>query len=417
MNIILLKTSYLPYLLIIIIIVIFIYFLYSLIINESLQYCNPFKSYNNHKELFNRSLDIVKYNPEIIKNKIFVSIASYRDPEVIRTVTNLITNSSNPKNLYIYVLEQNGNTDPSVSGINPQLLKLSNVDVETINYLEAKGPNWARYLIQKKWNKQEYYLQIDSHTLFIKNWDTILIEMLQLLNNDKAVLTQYPPEYDLNTGIFDTSILRSELYVEGIKSKDNFTRIQSEYTTKSTNTSKPFTSEAWGACFSFSKSCILRDAPCDPYLPYLFFGEELDITLRLYTRGWKFYSPNKSIVFTSFKRSHRRTIWSDHNVSNRKEIETLSRLRLYKKFGFDWLIKTITGLDNKSFDKSFGLLKKNIEKFNLGDVKTLNDYQNFAGIDFKNITVKGKNKTRIINIGRQKQLIMNNIWFWDYLFF
>jgi [Skp1-protein]-hydroxyproline N-acetylglucosaminyltransferase len=396
----------------IITIAIFIYLLYSIILSESLKYCEPFKSYSDHNHLFAKPLDFVKYDPNIVKDQIFVSIASYRDPQALKTVTNLINNSSKPKNIWIYVLEQNGPDDPSVSDLPTKLLGKSNVNVETISHLEAKGPNWARYLIQKKWGKEEYYLQIDSHTLFTENWDTDLIKMVEKLG-DKTVLTQYPPEYNLNTGEFDTSVLRSGLYVEGVKVKDNFTRIQSEYSNKDQDISKPFNSEAWGACFSFSKSNILRDAPYDPYLPYLFFGEELDITLRLYTRGWKFYSPRKSIVFTSFKRGHRNTIWSDHDITKREEIETLSRLRLYRKFGFDWLIEEITGLDIKSFDNSFSLINKDIEKFKLGDIKSLNDYQLFAGVDFRNKTVIGSNRKRIINIGRPKQLSMNNIWFYE----
>ena len=237
----------------------------------------------------------------------------------------------------------------------------------------------ARYKIQNKWDGEEYYLQIDSHTMFAKDWDSILIDMLSKLP-ELSVLTQYPPEYDLETSTFDTSKLRSGLYVEGISPKDNFTRIQSEYI-NGVHT-ETIRSEAWGACFSFSKSAILRDAPYDPYLPYLFFGEELDITLRLFTRGWNSTVLINRLCLLHSKRSHRNTIWNDHDNNKRIQLELLARMRLYDKFGI-----------NKH---EYPQLNKNISKYKLGTLKTFKDYEDFAGIDFKNKTVKGHNKKRIL---------------------
>ena len=389
---------------------IFIYF-YCFCPREELEIGNLDESLSKENlKLFNK-LELVNYpkNPTINKNQIFVNIASYRDPECPKTITNLIETAKFPKNLWIHVYEQNGINDKSVSDLPQNILDKSNVFVDTVSYEKAMGPNWARYLIQKKWKNEEYYLQIDSHTLFTENWDTELIEMLNKLPK-LSVLTQYPPEYDLTTRQYNLKTLRSSLYVEGMRGKDHFTRIQSEYTTKLDDTTKPFKSEAWGACFSFSTSEILRDAPYDPYLPYLFFGEELDITLRLFTRGWKFWSPHKPLVYTSFKRDHRRTIWKDHEEIKRKQIELLSRLRLYYKFEFKDQIKQIVN-KNLNIDK----ILIDIEKFGLGKVKSIEDYENFAGIDFKNRTVKGHNLTRILKIGRQKQLMLNNIKVWDYL--
>ena len=388
---------------------IFIYIYYC---SENLESLNINESYKDYKYLFDKEYDIVEYNNNIEKNQIFVSIASYRDPEATKTVTNLINNSKYPKNLWIYLYEQNGPNDKSVSDMPQNLLAKSNVFVETVSYTKALGPNWARYLIQKKWGNQEYFLQIDSHTRFDQNWDVRLIKMLKGLP-ELSVLTQYPPEYNLNTGAFNTKTLRSGLYIEGIRPKDHFTRIQSEYH-KGKAPDTPFKAEAWGACFSFSKSNILRDAPYDPYLIYLFFGEELDITLRLYTRGWTFWSPNESIVFTSFKREHRNTIWNDHLENKRKNIELLARTRLYYKFGFNDQVNLIIN-GKKNFDK-YKLLLKNIEKFKLGKVRSLKNYEDFSGIDFSKGIAKGHNRKRIININRQKQLNLNNIKFWEYLF-
>ena len=47
----------------------------------------------------------------------------------IRTVKNLITNSDNPKNLWIYVLQQNDPTDPTVLDIDKET-KITEFDFE-----------------------------------------------------------------------------------------------------------------------------------------------------------------------------------------------------------------------------------------------------------------------------------------------
>ena len=107
-------------------------------------------------------------------NKIFISIASYRDPELINTLINLINCANEPDNLVIVVLEQNSDTDISIEGI------FSQVKLLKMNYKFAKGPYYARYIIQKEYNEEEYYLQIDSHMRFEMNWDTTLKRMLNI---------------------------------------------------------------------------------------------------------------------------------------------------------------------------------------------------------------------------------------------
>lgn len=352
---------------------------------------------------FNTTHPPIDTNKTIIPNRIFVSIASYRDKEVLRTVRSLISNCSNPERLTICVYEQNSPSDPSVSELDylggARLVHL------VTDYTNALGPTWARYYIQRHWGGEEYFLQIDSHTQFVRDWDMHLVSMLESLP-PKSVLTQYPPEYDIETGDYDPNVLRSCLYVEGFRPIDHFTRIQSEYHTQPPP-KKPFVSEAWGACFSFSNWEILRDAPYDPNLPYLFFGEELDITLRLYTRGWYFYSPHKSLVFTCFKRSHRRTIWSDHDEKLRKAVERLSRFRLYQRFGMEYFIDPNTNMNQLGDHKTY----------HMGQIRSIKDYEDFAGIDLKKQVVKGHNRKRIMKIARPKQLDMNGITFFDFLFF
>lgn len=309
-------------------------------------------------------------------NKIFVSIASYRDPELTETLKSVIDNASMPLNLKIVVFEQNDENDESVYGIYP----VDNVIVLRTHFSNAKGPSWARYIIQKLYNDEEYYLQIDSHTRLIKDWDIKLKHMLSIVP-EPAVLTQYPPPYDIK-GMYDRNKIRSGLYVQGFSPIDGFTRIQSHYTKDIRHF--PYTSKAWSACFSFSKGSIVKDAPYDGSLEFLFFGEEMDITLRLFTRGYYFYSPNESVVFTLFNRKYRRTFWQDIDKKYRKEKETNS-------------IKNLN-------DRIFKLSDNTDSIYGLGNIRTLDEYEKFS--DIKSILSKKMKKTaKTFKRENKKQLL------------
>lgn len=292
-----------------------------------------------------------------MNGKIFVSIASYRDPELPKTVNDIIFNAEHPELLRIVVYEQNSPEDLSITGIysKEQVLVLHD------HFSLAKGPNWARAKIQKEYDNEEYYLQIDSHMRCIKNWDTILKHMLDLVP-EPAVLTQYPPEYSISdiqvetSSSIDSTKIRSGLYVQGFGPKDRFTRIQSDLIKNSRNF--PYTSKAWSACFSFSKGSIVKDGSYDSTFEHLFFGEELDITLKLYTRGYYFFSPHISVFYTYFKRNYRRTYWEDIPISEREPLELRSRLKLHKRIQ-----------ENEIGPNAFGT------------VRSIKDYMKFAEIE------------------------------------
>ena len=156
----------------------------------------------------------------------------------------------------------------------------------------------------------------------------------------------------------DPDKIRSGLYIQGFGLKDRFTRIQSDLIHPQDRRNFPYTSKAWSACFSFSKGSIVKDAPYDPTFEHLFFGEELDITLKLFTRGYYFFSPHISVFYTYFKRNYRRTYWQDIPNEEREPLEEKLRHRLWKRI-----------LNNEIGPDAFGT------------VRTVKDYMKFAQIE------------------------------------
>ena len=276
-----------------------------------------------------------------IKNgKIFVSVASYRDPLLQQTIQSLVSTCDNLQDLRIIICEQNSKDDDfSLVNILP------NIEIIEMPHTEARGPCWARYLIQQKYQGEEFYLQIDSHTKFITSgWDTKLKEMLKELPN-KSCLSNYVASFDHVTGKVNGSSLRGPMKTINFDSKDRFARFNSLYVT---SMDKPMISKGWSGCFSFSSSNIILDAPYDPYLPFLFFGEEMDIYLRLRSRGWTMYVPNIPICATVFNRSYRKTFWEHPD----KDIVQISRQRLYDRF--KWIKSNDPNIIKKSELYSIG---------------------------------------------------------------
>ena len=304
---------------------------------------------------------------------IFVNIASYRDSECHKTIKSLILNSSNWKNLRICVCEQNSEEDISCKHeLNPIFDSI--IKIISLSYKNARGPTWARFLIQQEYESEEYYLQIDSHTIFEKDWDEKLINSLKNLP-PKSCLTQYLPDYEI--GKFKTvPKLRANLKVSRICSLDGFTRINSDYVNPDKEYISPFPSNGWSGCFSFSSGDICYDAPIDCYTPDVFFGEEMDICLRLFTRGWNFYSPNYPIAYTNFNRNYRDTFWQKKGLGYNKNITLCSRLRIHYRLG------TLPYKIKQLIENEYSELLIDVDKFALGNVRNLKDYEKLIRFNF-----------------------------------
>jgi hypothetical protein len=263
-------------------------------------------------------------------NKIFVSVASYRDSQCPITIEELINKSDKPENLVIVVCQQN-NDKEDIECINNNLNKKgATIKLIIMDYMNARGPTFARYLIQQEWQGEQYYLQIDSHTRFVDSWDTKCInELNKVINktsNNKICLSNYVSTYDINTNQLNNKSLRNYMYISEIDKNDGFPRFYSQFIDK---LDEPKKSYGWSGCFSFSLSNIINDVPYEPYSPFIFFGEEMDMLARLISSGWKIYVPSIPICFTTFDRTYRKTFWEnpDQKITNE-----LSRLRYYIKY-------------------------------------------------------------------------------------
>ncbi|EGC31232.1 hypothetical protein DICPUDRAFT_89733 [Dictyostelium purpureum] len=313
---------------------------------------------------------------------IFISIISYRDSECQWTIKNLIENSNQPNSLYIGVCLQYdmGNGEGDKHCFEYQVDKeyeSKHIRYLRMDYRDAKGPCYARALVQQQlYRDEEYYLQIDSHMRFVKDWDKILIEQLQMCKvngsvDTNAILTCYPMGYTLPNKI---PVHRYPILLVATQfGDDGFLRLGGKIISKKLDS--PCKSLFWVSGFSFSRSNVIKEVPYDPNLQHLFFGEEISMSARLYTHGFNFYSPTKTIIFHLWNRDYRPT-FRENKSDETIKIENHSKKRLLKLFG----------LEN---DNQIGEIES---KYGLGATRTLENYSDFSGVDFKNKSLNNNAK-------------------------
>ena len=113
------------------------------------------------------------------KNKIFISIASYRDPELLPTLKDLISKAKSPQNLVFGISREYHPDDKFDRLTKYKKDKRFNI-IETL-WEDSLGVCRARHNIQKLYSGEEFYFQLDSHHRFVKDWDDKLKKTLRSL--------------------------------------------------------------------------------------------------------------------------------------------------------------------------------------------------------------------------------------------
>lgn len=297
------------------------------------------------------------------KDTIFVSVASYRDDECKDTLHSIFTQAKHPENIVVGICEQNKTKDENCIGRVPTKYK-DQIRIKEMSYKDAKGPTFARYWCSTLWQGEEYFLQIDSHTTFLKDWDASLISMFKqcLESSEKPILTVYPPTED--QAKLDGS---PEMCNGKLSSNDKIPIFLAGWTGKSDKPKKcpkPFSA----AGFKFLKGDFLYEVPYDPNMPHLFMGEEVLLSARLWTHGYDFFTPNINVCWHHYTRPKAPKYWDDRTDSSECRIKSEKRILF------------MLGILGK--DKVEAEFLRDHHKYGFGTFRKLTDYWKASGIDF-----------------------------------
>ena len=293
---------------------------------------------------------------------IFVSIASYCDPELPRTLNDCIKQAANPELLRFGICWQYDTQQP----VDIQKFK-NDARFQFIEYPieRSQGGTWARSKAQQLWNGEAYTLQVDSHMKFEPNWDRKLIHMMRTLPSDKPLITANSPVfwYDEQGQLHrDTKRGVPTHKIVNWNSKMGWT-IWADY--GKPNTHCPARTRILTGNFVFTLGQWNQEVPQDP--GHYYWGEEWSLTIRSFTHGYDLFLPEEIVVWHMLHRSgppRRHWEHGTHVVNQKNEI-AFERLRM--------LIYS----DDKDEHKKLG-------PYALGTVRTLRDYEIFAGMDLRN---------------------------------
>jgi len=300
--------------------------------------------------------------------KIFIQIASYRDPQLVLTIKDAINNAKKPKNLVFGICRQY-HPDDKFDSLE-EFKGDKRFRIIDVLYSESKGVCWARNQVQQLYKGEEYTLQIDSHMRFEKDWDEELIKMIKQLQkkgHKKPLLTGYVSSFNPDNDplerviepwrmVFDRFIPEGAVFflpetIPGWK-----------------DLKEPVTSRFYSAHFCFTLGQFSEEVQHDP--EFYFHGEEISIAARAYTHGYDLFHPHKVLIWHEYTRKGRTKQWDDDKEWGKKNEYSHSKNR------------RLFSMDGMTFNPTeFG-------KYGFGTERTLRDYEKYSGLLFSKRAVQ-----------------------------
>lgn len=311
---------------------------------------------------------------------IFVQIAAFRDPEYMPTVHSMFSRAVHPENIRLgAVLQYDWKADADCFKMAyPPGLRVDEIKVDAV---DSGGVCWARNLCQTLYQGERFTLQLDSHMRFVQGWDVQLTQMWRSLNKSKAVLTCYPPNYEPGKG-------RERRQFSGLGARcwKRGTLWFAHEPTWSVLTPppRPQVGAFVAGGMLFGPGRMIGDVQYDPYLER--HGEESTLAVRLWTNGYDIFHPNKILIW--HRATQNRPM--DHQVipgyERRIELSAKRCQALLSRLQCDDPAVTI-----------------DLEKYGLGSVRTLQEYEEWSGVDFMNQTFSDDAKLGLFKSFKRKK--------------
>ena len=287
---------------------------------------------------------------------IFISIAAYRDPQLPFTILNCLLKAKHPDRLRFGICWQRDQQERDI----PFLRTDKRFRLIEMDWRQSQGACWARAEIMKLWQGEEWFLQVDSHCRFAPGWDTRLLDAMRETGSSKPLLSTYaipftPGPYEVLAG--DPQQILFQAFTP-----DGIPQLKPGPFVGKPKPTRPVPARFLAAGFLFAAGTFVEDVPYDPEL--YFMGEECSMALRAYTHGYDLFHPAEAILWHDYLRLDAPKHWGDHTES--------------AKVARPW-----TDLDKQSRGKVQRMLSgEHFYRFGLGSVRTIADYEAYAGLSF-----------------------------------
>lgn len=299
---------------------------------------------------------------------IFVQIASYRDPQLLLTIDDMLEKAKNPENLSIAITWQHSPEDEWDNL--DKYSEDSRFKIIDTPHEESQGACWARNLLQQLYDGETYTLQIDSHTRFIENWDTELKKEYKRLVKKgikKPLITSYAPSFEPDND--PESRIQKPWRMDFDRfSPDGNVHFLPSTVDDADERTEPIPARFYSAHFAFAKGDFVKEVPHDP--DYYFHGEEVSIAVRAFTHGYDLLHPHKIFLWHYYTRRGLKKHWDDHTKWGERNDGSHKRNR------------KLLSMDGEVYDPEFFGI------YGLGTERTLEDYERYAGLSFSRRAVQ-----------------------------
>lgn len=228
---------------------------------------------------------------------IFIAIPAFNEKFTHITVHDAFAKADKPENVYIGIFNQKSNNleFEDFSGY-------KNVRCINVRYEKPLGNGLARLSAASLLENEEYFLQIDAHTIFAKGWDTTYLNDLKILlrHYDKPLISQ-SLAWHREADYFEND----QAYIKnfkGIKAyplhKEGDVKTHPDHSRESEEKILGKFLEHYLAygCFLFGQSKFLYDISYNPFI--LLDPEQESTALRASTRGYRFFSSDITPIST-----------------------------------------------------------------------------------------------------------------------
>jgi len=356
------------------------------------------------------------------EGSIFLSVASYRDHRLENTLKEAFSKAADPSKLFVGVVMQNcfekcktgvhrvspfgekpvrteiSDAPPDANGVadfcgsgEPYASYCANGQVRllTVREEEALGPCVARYFASKLWGGEEFFVQIDSHIWFVEGWDSKLVQAMRAAPSARPVLSTYPPgfggHWEGKPGPRMCGASFSSSPVEARIIRIGASMVSAQLPAPE---GTPIPAPYVAAGFFAAPSDFLRDLPFDPFLPWVFMGEEIMLSSRFFTNGYDIFAPRQNLLAHEYRPG---------SMGLPKFWETVGRV--FGRPGFNTQLMHIGICRVKYYmgypecqpggeDLHEGVLFEE-GRYGMGTVRSLQQFFEFAGIDMANMKISG----------------------------
>lgn len=218
---------------------------------------------------------------------IFISMAAYCEPHLQLTLDSAFQTARWPDRLHVGLVDQSIDATHDWLQTRAYHSQVSHLQIDPV---KSRGVSWARALAMSLFQQEDYYLQVDSHTLFRQHWDEELIGLHQHVSQhfSKPVLSCYPPGFVVDEqGVATRKVIPgadvfSTVVKPGSTLQPNCATLA--FSTKMLTGPDVVPGFHLSGGFLFACGQFVDDVPYDPFM--YFHGEEQNLSLRAWTRGY-----------------------------------------------------------------------------------------------------------------------------------